>query len=111
MSELDSKYFPEIKATGLDYIPRDCPGICNRIEGHEENIIVYGRRRFCARKKAAAIVIQERPPASIPIPDAMEIEKAGILDCKKTIDVLLSRQEQHEANLEALRSFAPKVEA
>lgn len=118
MSTFDSdahakRYTPEeiraeVEATGRDYIPRDCPGICSRIAGHEEDVIAYGRRVFLRRKKAVAFQTRDKPPKGIPFDEAIQIEKEGIADCDKTIKVLLARKETHEASISALKQFAPR---
>jgi hypothetical protein len=105
MSDEDSKFYPEILATGKDYIPRNCPKICDQIQGHQENIVTYGRRVFCRRKKAA-LAIPEKPAKMIPVAEAIEIDQEAIRRYDDQIKVLVDRKGRIEAEIESMRAFA-----
>jgi hypothetical protein len=106
MSDLDSKYFAEIKATGLDYIPKRCPGFCREIDTFENDIIVYGRRVFCRRRAAIVTHLPEKPPKMIPVKEAIDIDKEAIRLYDDQIKGLVNRKEQLEGEIKALEAFA-----
>lgn len=106
MSDLDSKYFAEIKATGLDYIPKRCPGFCREIDTFENDIIVYGRRVFCRRKAAIACPLPEKPPKMVPASETIDIDRQGIKLYDEQIKDLVNRKEQLEGEIKALEAFA-----
>lgn len=106
MSERDSPYYQEILADGLDRIPKDCPKICNQIEGHQDNIVTFGRQVFIRRKKAVANFRPEKLPKMIPVAEAMEMNREAIRRYDETIKVLVDRKGILEAENECMGAFA-----
>jgi hypothetical protein len=106
MSDADSKYFAEIKATGEDFIPRRCPGFCRAIETFDHDIIVYGRRVFCRRNRAVVTAIPDKPPKMIPASEAIDIDRQAIRLYDDQIKVLADRKELLEGEIKALEAFA-----
>jgi hypothetical protein len=106
MSDIDSKYYSEILATGRDYIPEQCPKICDRLPEFRADIVTYGRRVFCRRKRAANCPIKVSEGKGIPISEAIAIDREGIARYDAVIRDILHRKEVLEAEVESLRNFA-----
>lgn len=106
MSDIDSKYYPEILATGRDHIPEMCPKLCDRLSGFQDDIVTYGRRVFCRRKRAANCPVKVSEGRGIPISEAIAIDREGIARYDAVIRDILHRKEVLEAEVESLRNFA-----
>jgi len=106
MSDIDSKYYPEILATGRDYIPTQCPKICDSLPGFQDDIVTYGRRVFCRRKRAANCHIRAKDGKGVPISEAIAIDREGIARYDLAIRDILHRKEVLEAEVESLGRFA-----
>jgi len=106
MSAADSKYYLEILATGKDFIPDACPKICDKLPEFEADIITYGRRVFCRRKRAANCPIQVSEGRGIPVSEAIAIDREGIARYDAVIRDILHRKEVLEAEVESLEQFA-----
>jgi hypothetical protein len=92
----------EILAIGLDAIPALCPGTCNQVPGHAENIPVYGRRVFIRRNRALACPVKEKPQSLISVQDALDSATEGIKACDEIIKETLHRKELLEADVVVL---------
>lgn len=92
----------EILATGLDAIPPLCPGICNQVPGHQENILTYGRRVFIRRNRALACPASEKPKCLITVEEALDSAREGIKACDEIIRDTLHRKELLEADVAVL---------
>jgi len=106
MSDIDSKYYSEILATGRDYIPSQCPKICDRLPGFQDDIVTYGRRVFCRRKRAINCPAKISEGKGIPISEAIAIDREGIARYDLAIRDILHRKEVLEAEVESLGRFA-----
>lgn len=92
----------EIMAIGRDAIPALCPGTCNQVPGHAENIPVYGRRVFIRRNRAMACPVKEKPQSLISVQDALDSALESIRVCDDTIKDYLHRKELLEADVVVL---------
>jgi hypothetical protein len=106
MTDTDGKYYSEILATGRDYIPEQCPKICDKLPEFQADIVTYGRRVFCRRKRAANCPIKVSEGKGIPACEALQIDLEGIKRYDLQIKDLLHRKEVLEAEVESLRNFA-----